>query len=213
MRGGRYRGLSSERDIRLDLALSTLNAAGLAVRPRLQMQGVEVLDRALAAGRGALLIAPHMPLLRLAVRHLHDTGRPVTAVTGIAPQRAAGSHSSVPTLPVSSTFLLGARDALRRGEIVFAMIDRLESASGRTVPVALNGTTFHVADPLIRLAARCGAPVLFAGARVHGRGVSCMITPPGDGLDPEMMTRDFIAFVQDCALRVEGGQSNHTSGA
>lgn len=195
--------LSSDVDIGLHLALMSLNAAGVAVPARLHMEGVDALRSAVDEGRGVLLVAPHTPLARFAVRRLHDSGFPITVVTSQPLQRAAGSPSAIPTIPLSPTFLLGVREILLRGGLVFAMIDRQVPVPGLTTAIDLGTARLHVADTLLRLAVRCGSRIAFAAARAQERGIHCTIVPARAG-DAREVTAEFVSFVQAHAAWVAG---------
>ncbi len=180
-RGVRRYPFNSARDVALHVVLAVLNRSGIGFEPRLRFEGLEKLDAARAAGRGLLLVGPHTHLTSLAVRHLHDSGYGMTVVTMGPVARRVGSRTALPVIPLSPHFLLEVREALLAGGMVFAMIDRVKPVAGMTVPVETAAGTVHVADALVRLAARCGVGVAFIASRREGRGVACTLDVPAAG--------------------------------
>jgi hypothetical protein len=202
--------LNSEHEMTLHVLLGELSDGGIGFDPPVRQAGLERLDDAVASGRGVLLISPHTLLTRLAVRRLHACGYPVTAVTA----DAAPPRSGVPAIHRSPFFLLAARAELARGRIVFAMVDRSRPQPGITVPAETAMGTVHVADPLIRLALRCGSRVAFITSRFHAGVIQSEIALPGSGAggDVEAVRAQFIRFVQEFVARpVDRIQSHQAS--
>ncbi|HEX8363470.1 MAG TPA: hypothetical protein VF613_25345 [Longimicrobium sp.] len=193
--------LESTRDIVFVQLLALLNRYQIPFDPEVTVEGIECLDEAVAAGRGVLLAGPHTHVTILTtIRHLHDSGYPLSAVTLGAFERPAGKKSAIHEIPHNPHFLLAVRDALNEGRTVFAMIDRYTAVPG-TVPVETCGGTVHVADALFRLAARCGARVVFVATRTERDRVSCTLgAPPPDGTSEDYMGA-FAGFIQAYARR------------
>lgn len=192
--------LESTRDIVFVQLLALLNRYQIPFDPEVTVEGIEKLDEAVAAGRGVLLAGPHTHVSILTtIRHLHDSGYPLSAVTLGAFDRPAGKRSKIPEIPHSPHFLLEVREALGQGRLVFAMIDRYTAVPG-TVPVETRGGTVHVADALFRLAARCGARVVFVASRTERDRVSCTLDAPREGSSDDYM-REFARFIQEYAER------------
>jgi hypothetical protein len=196
--------LNSGMAVSLHVVLGELLRNGIGFDARVSLAGLKTLDEAAAAGRGVLLIGPHTLLTRMAVRRLHERGYPVTAVTAVTAP-AAPPGSDLPVIRRSPFFLLAVRGELARGRIVFAMVDREGAEHGITTSVETAMGTVHVADPLIHLAARCGARVVFIASRLRGAAIQARIEAPRCASDDAAATRrQFIHFVQRFAARLAG---------
>ncbi len=199
--GRRRWPLNSALTVSLQVVLDELLRSGIGVDPPIVLAGLERLDEAAADGAGVLLIGPHTLPTRMAVRRLHERGYPVTAVATFD----APPDSTLPVIRRSPSFLLGVRDELARGRIVFAMVDRAEAMPGVTTAVETAMGTVHVADPLIHLAVRCGARVAFIASRLHRGTIEGRIEAPGSRNDDAAAARQqFIRFVQACAAELAG---------
>ncbi len=195
------RALESTRDVVFVQLLAVLNRYRVPYDPVVSVEGIGWLNEAVAAGRGVLLVGPHTRVTQVAtIRYLHDSGYPLSAVTLGEFDPPAGKRSAIPQIPHSPHFLLAVREALNEGRTVFAMIDRSVPLPS-TLPVETRGGTVHVADALLRLAARCGARVVFVASRTERGRVSCTLeAPPPDGTSDDYM-RAFARFIQDFARR------------
>jgi len=156
------------------------------------VEGVARLEEARAAGRGVLLAGPHTHLTLAALHELFAAGHDLVAVSMGRYTAPPWESRRIPVILRDERFLLGVRDALLRGEVVFAMIDRAREIPGRTVAIPVAGGTLHAADALLRLAARCGSPVFFAAARAAEDSIACTLAAAPDGAGME----DFASFVQ-----------------
>lgn len=208
-RAGMFTGLrrwplNSGLAVSLHVVLGELIRSGVGFDARVVLRGLERLDEAAADGRGVLLIGPHTLLTRMAIRRLHEAGYPVTAITAVTAP-AAPPGSDLPLIRRSPFFLLAVREELARGRIVFAMVDRASAEPGITTAVETALGTVHVADPLIHLAARCGARVVFIASRLRGAAIQARIEAPGPaGGDAAATLQHFIRFVQRYAARLAG---------
>ena len=127
------------------------------------------LDEALATGRGALLVGPHLGGLELAGAYLAALGYPVTSVAEDiaadldAVMRALREATGMRVLSRRDG-AVGAHRALERGEVLAVVADRLIGGRGLTVPFG----TGHRRVPIgpARFALRRRAP-LIVGALVH----------------------------------------------
>lgn len=193
--------LESPRDVVFVQLLVLLHRGRVPYDPVVAVEGIGRLDEAVAAGKGVLVVGPHTRVTHVAtIRSLFDSGHPLTMVTRAAIERPAGKESAIPQIVRSPHFLLAVREALHEKKTVFAMIDRYAAAPG-TVPVETRGGTVHVTDALLRLAARCGARVVFLASRTERGRVSCTLeSPRPDGTGEEYM-RAFARFIQAFAGR------------
>lgn len=133
--------------------------------------------RETAKATGALIAGTHANggLHRISLRDLDDGGIPLTIVSAAPSFPIAGSGHGARTIAPEGAFLVAARNAWRRGEIVGSMVD--------TTPE--DGEVF-IAEPIVRLAARCGVPVFTMMSR---------------------LTRDRI-YVDYREVRVEAGEDD-----
>lgn len=190
--------LNSARDISLHLLLSAMTAAGTPFDLRLRLEGEDVLERALASGRGTLVVAPHSLLSLLILRCLHDRGHAPTIIARDARIPLSGTNLQAPTVPPTSNVLVVVRRRLREGGIVCGMVDRMGTDGKQTRAFESRVGQLRVSDAIFRTAARCGAQVLFTIAHAESRGVHLAVAaanPESTGL-PELIADDFIRFVQ-----------------
>jgi predicted LPLAT superfamily acyltransferase len=149
-------------------------AGGEFDRFEVVIEGVGLVDQALAAGRGCLLLGSHLgsfDLMMLAHRAMAE--RPISVMMRVDPRarlrRLAGIDDRALDLielgrPDS---FLRAHEVLRRGGVVAALADRVDGAAAR-LPVRFLGrmTTMPIAPHV--LAARSGAPVLLCFGLYEG---------------------------------------------
>jgi KDO2-lipid IV(A) lauroyltransferase len=147
---------------------------------RIEMQGLPLLDSALAAGRGAILVAPHMGNMDLLVQYLALRQVPITIP--VERMRSArlfellknlrGAYG-VRLVPLGPEVLQELLSCLRRGEIVGLVADRNIAGTGIEAPF-FGRTAILPSGPGL-LALRSGAPMLgvyaqrLPGGRVRGR--------------------------------------------
>ncbi|HEX5872917.1 MAG TPA: hypothetical protein VFY65_20940, partial [Longimicrobium sp.] len=118
--GLRYLRVNSDRDLSLNLLLVCMTASGTPFDLALTIEGQELLDAAIASGRGTVIVAPHALLSLLILRHLYDRGHTPTIIGQKAGISLAGTSTVAPTLPNSPTVLVVVRSRLRAGGIVCA---------------------------------------------------------------------------------------------
>lgn len=186
------------REIALHLVLNTLTKNGTRFDPLINVNGNEELERALAAGRGVLLIAPHMALGLLMVRVFHDAGQNPIVIAADPQMRVSGSTLAANILQPSPMFLVALRTRLRKGQFVVGMPDRGEHAEGRTIEFDTASGRIILAPALIQVAARCAANVIFLTVHMEGREVvATMVRPsPASHGSSDAITADFIEFVR-----------------
>lgn len=149
-------------------------AAGDFDRFEVTIEGLPLVDRALAAGQGCVLLGSHLgsfDLMMLAQRDMD--GRPISIVMRVDPRarlrRIAGIAESGPNLialgrPES---YLRAHEALMRGEIVALLADRVDGAAAALPARFLGRETMLPVAPHV-LAARSAAPVLLCFGLYEG---------------------------------------------
>ena len=195
-------------EIALHFVLDTLTKNGTGFDPVIAINGYEALERALAIGKGVLLIAPHTALSLLMVRLLHDAGLDPVVVAVDPQMRVSGTRILAQIVQPSRTFLVETRSRLRDGKLVCAMPDRWDHQEGRTIEFDTANGRVIIAPALMQVAARCGAEVLFVETHFDGhRVVANFASPaPESAGSSDAVTRDFIEFVR---THVEARSANH----
>ena len=150
-------------------------------------------------GRGLLVVGPFSTLNSLMMRFLHRHRPDMTIVTGNRLRyECIGDEATIPVIGKGPSFMVGVRQALGRGALVAAMIERWESGR-RTVEFPTAGGPMLAADALVRLAARCDARVCFAAVRLDGDGAVVVALEAGPEIAPRSADADiaaYVAFVQ-----------------
>jgi lauroyl/myristoyl acyltransferase len=204
----RKRNVDGAGEIALHFVLDTLTKHGTTFDPVIAVNGYEALERALAKGKGVLLITPHTVLSILAWRLIYDAGLNPVGIAADPQLRVSGTRVVGEMLQPSPTFLLEVRSKLRGGRLVCAMPDREEHQEGRTIEFETAGGKVIVATALMQVAARCGAEVVFYKAHFDGRGVVADFAAPAPESigSADAVTRDFAEFVR---AHVEARSANH----
>ena len=172
---------------------------------RCVIRGAEHLDRALAAGRGAILFAPHLGPWALAGARLTDLGYRISTVALEHPSsrvtryfselRAAWGVVDYPSHSCAESFM----QALAAGRPIVLLVDRNFSKRGVRIPFLGEETLMPRGHAVLSI--RSGAPLLpccsyYAG----GNRIEAVIGPPVDAGDPP---RSVEAVAQACLERVE----------
>ena len=185
----------SPHEIALHFVLNALTRNGTRFDPVVAVKGYEEFERAYAAGKGVLVIGPHAALTLLMVRLFYDRGLNPVVISPDPRMLVGGTAVTARTVQPSPTFLVKTLNRLRRGELICAMPDRAEHHGDRTVEFATANGRVIVAPALMKVAARCGAEVIFTEVHVEGRGLVATIAPASaDGA--EAITMDFMEFVR-----------------
>ena len=171
-------GFDGPREIALHFVLNALTRNGARFDPIVEVRGLAELERACAAGTGVLVLGPHAALTLLMIRLFYDRGLDPVVITPDPGMRVAGTTLKVRTVQPSPTFLVKTRGGLRRGELVCAMPDRAEHHGARTVEFVTADGRVIVAPALMRVAARCGARVIFTEVHTEGGSVVGSIHAP-----------------------------------
>jgi phosphatidylinositol dimannoside acyltransferase len=149
----------------------------------LDAEGLEHLDRALAAGRGAILATPHLGSWDLAAAWLAGQGYPLAAVVErLQPPELLEWFAAVRRRCGVEVIVRGddvwdrLEDALGRNAVVALVCDR--DLSGRGVEVELFGERTTLPTGPARLSRRCGTPLLPVGVYRRGRRHRGVVHPP-----------------------------------
>jgi predicted LPLAT superfamily acyltransferase len=190
-------------------------AAGDFDRFEVTIEGLPLVDRALAEGRGCVLLGSHLgsfDLMMLAQRDMD--GRPISIVMRVDPRarlrRIAGIAESGPNLIALGRpdSYLRAHEALARGEVVALLADRVDGAAGCLPARFLGRMTALPVAPHV-LAARSDAPVLMCFGLYEGAnryriefvefGPAAGRTARGAGLQP--VVDRYAALLEQYARR------------
>ncbi len=180
-----------------------------------RIEGAEILDRALARGRGVVLALPHLGNWEIAGCRLAARGTKVTSVAGIQllPSwareiRRTRARAGVAIVSPTRAGLRALDAALSRGEIVALHVDGDQFRRG--IPVSIAGHTVEFPTGPARLAARRGAPLLFGSCvrRPDGSQVGRVVREiPIDGASPAVVreaTRELAALFEAAVLAHPG---------
>jgi hypothetical protein len=194
--------IDSAEDLAVHLVWHVLTKYGVPFDPVVDWTGYDDVVSAYAEGRGVLLASPHAALGLLSIRHNYDSGlRPITITSH--PTRIPGMRIVHETIQPSATFFVTAKQRLKEGRLVGAMIDRAEHTAERTIEVETSAGPLIVSPALLELAARCGARVAFVAARVdRWRVVGRFAVASGE--TPEELMREYVDFVRAHIDRVSG---------
>jgi phosphatidylinositol dimannoside acyltransferase len=138
-----------------------------ALERDIDLIGLENMDRALAAGKGAIVVGLHMGNLDLGVRALSHAGYPINAVVynmGIGEMdrfiQKPRTGSGVKLISATSG-ILRMLDVLKRNEVIALMIDIPFNEKG--VLVKLGHKTIKVPSGMAAMALRTGAKIVPCG--------------------------------------------------
>jgi lauroyl/myristoyl acyltransferase len=202
-------------DYSLHRVLDTLTRGGTSYPLRVRVEGREVVDEAIARGRGVLIASPHAPLCVPVLAWLDDRAFPIEAVAASDFAWVSGSDARrVPTLARGPGMMIRVRTRLREGRTVWAMIDRTDPRERRLVRFDTHRGPFMVSDALVKVAVRCGAEVVFLSARAdpeHGICASFAAPRPGSAGSVEHITADFADFVRDSIRNTAPAKAAATS--
>ena len=185
--------MDSPREIALHHALESMTRAGTAFDPLMEVEGAEVLDAAVRHPGGMLIVGTHALLTSLILRRVVDGGRTLTAITG-APFRVPGTRVEISAIVPSPGHLFRVRTALRAGSAVCAAVDGETLLGPHSMSFHTPAGTVYVTPKLFRIAARCGAPIVFVFGRMSG--AKRVIVSAGAPGSMETAGRDFMEFVR-----------------
>jgi hypothetical protein len=196
-------GWNGERDAALRIALGSLSRRGIPFDPPFVAHDGELLNEALRAGKGTLVVGTHRALNIMTMRYLHSLGV-LPAVVGMKDMNVAGTDVPLPVIRRGVTCLVRARTHLRRGGVVCAAIDH-EQSGRRTLPVRLASATLEVSEALLLVAARCGAEVRFVATELGDDGKLHIYFGAPPEVRPAEMHGEFSRFVVSLEQAMLGG--------
>lgn len=163
---------SSAADTALFAACELLDRRRTLYDPRFHVIGATTLAAALEKRRGLVLLTVHGVLSNLLIRYYAADRRLAPTMVAVSDQTSfvAGAGRRPEVLAPSANFLVQLRTRLRRGEVVFAMVDRSPD-DPRTLRFDTPHGPITITDSMLRLAVRLGAPVLFTTCHAHGKKV------------------------------------------
>ena len=162
-------GMDGVEEIALHYALNIMSQSGALFDLEIKIEGAEILHAALRNSHGTMIVAPHTLLSVSLIRYLHDVGCPPTTVSAAPFVHIYGTRFVLRALQPSSSLLIRLRTALRRGDLVYAMIDEAPRNSARTIQFPAGPRPVYISNALIKLAKRCDADVIFTSARLDER--------------------------------------------
>jgi KDO2-lipid IV(A) lauroyltransferase len=173
------------------------------VEARIAVEGQDVLDRARSAGRGVILLTPHLGCFEAAARAVARSG-PITVL--YKPPRIPAVRRLVETgrespgvkpVPANSAGVRGLLRALRRGEAIGVLPDQVPS-DGDGVWAPFFGRPAYTMTLPQRLARLTGARVLMAcGERLpRGGGWRVRFEPLDGEPTPEAVNRAMESMIR-----------------
>jgi Kdo2-lipid IVA lauroyltransferase/acyltransferase len=186
---------------------------------RVRWQGESLIEDALAAGRGLLLLTPHLGSFEVAARAASERfAKPITVLYRPARKaflrRLEETARARPNMATAPATLAGVRQmlrALRRGEIVGLLPDQVPP-EGQGVWAPFFGQPAYTMTLAARLAQQTGAAIGLAWCErlPHGAGYSIHLAPlaeplPADPADEVEAARVINASMEQ-AIRALPGQ-------
>ncbi len=174
----------------------------------LSFSGREHLEAGLAAGRGVIMILPHLGGWELAGAYVARMGDPITVVVEeLRPPEVfrwfTGLRRSMGMTVVAADGQAGAAvaQALKANQIVCLLCDR--DLTGTGVPVDFFGERTTLPGGPATLALRTGAPVVPIAVYASWRGHEAILRPPLDTSRRATFRADVARITQDVASELE----------
>jgi len=182
------------REITLDIVMRTLTRYGTTYDPIATVEGIEHLPPTDQPGP-MLVVSPHMMLGMVFFRLLRERGwESVLLATG-GEMRVPGTREPLRVEPAPSPeLLLRVRRHFQEGRVVVAAIDRADPEPHNALYQTRRGE-MRFSHALVRLAAHCGARVLFMGTWLDERSRIVLRLAPAGAADADGMLAEFVAFV------------------
>lgn len=214
----------------LETPMLWLRPAGEPIRPQVQWQGRELIQAALAKGRGVVILTPHMGSFEVTAQaYAQDVaalGQPVTVLYRPARQallrRLMDESRARPGLATAPATLAGVRQmlrALRRGETVGLLPDQVPP-DGMGVWVPFFGKPAYTMTLAARLIQQTGAvPLLIWGERLpRGAGFTVRVselgevlpaTDPGQAESAAIINRAMERLIRQCPAQYLWGYNRY----
>jgi len=167
-RSQREFGLDTPHEIALHFVLNALTREGTEFDPRIDASAFEVITLAKNKERGVLVIAPHAVLSLMILRRIFDQGLELVAVTPDPHMQIPGRRRRMNSLQPSYSFLIKARNILKRGGLICAMPDRREHERDRTIEFSTGNGRIILAPALLHVSERTGAEIVFVEIHLEG---------------------------------------------
>lgn len=174
----------------------------------LAFTGRRHIEDGLAAGRGVIMVLPHLGGWELAGAYIASMGDPITVV--VERLRSPQVFEWFVNLRRSMGMTVVAADndaaaavskALKRNEIVCLLSDR--DLGGKGVPVDFFGERTTLPGGPATLALRTGAPIVPIAVYATWRGHEAVIRPPLDTARRATFRADVARITQDLATELE----------
>ena len=195
-----------------ELPFLWLRPAGDPIRPRLDWQGESLITDALKAGRGLVLLTPHMGSFEVAAqavaqRFASEFGpitvlyRPARKAAVRAVMDESRARPGVSTAPATLSGVRQMMRALRRGEAVGLLPDQVPP-EGMGVWVPFFGKPAYTMTLAARLVQQTGAvPLLIWGERLpRGAGYAVRVSPLDEPLPADDATQAESAAIINRAM-------------
>jgi hypothetical protein len=139
--------------------IGMVESRGVTFDPRIETVGLELIT----SGAPVLVATTHVHagLSRVILRVLHDRNVAYEIVAGAASFPVCGAAREVRCIQPGGAFLLTIRKHLRAPGLVLAMLDSAEQVTRASVPIETDEGTFWISDPILRLAQKTGAQIVF----------------------------------------------------
>lgn len=174
----------------------------------LSFSGRGHLEAALSAGRGVILVLPHLGGWELAGAYIAKMGDPITVVVEQLRSPEVFRWFAELRRSMGMTVVAADRDAaaavaraLKANEIVCLLSDR--DLGGKGVPVEFFGERTTLPGGPATLALRTGAPVVPIAVYATWRGHEAVLRPPIDTARRGSFRDDVTRITQDVAAELE----------
>jgi hypothetical protein len=182
------------REITLDIVMRLLTRYGTTYDPIATVEGIEHLPVTDRPGP-MLVVSPHMMLGMIFFRLLRERGWDNVLLATGGEMRVPGTREPIRVEPAPAPeMLLRVRRHFQEGRVVVAAIDRAEPERRNAVYQTRRGE-MRFSHALFRLAANCGARVLFMGTWLDERSRIVLRLAPAHAADPDGMLEEFLDFV------------------
>ena len=180
------------------------------LRERVDFDAREHIDKALAAGRGCLVLIPHLSSLELALRAAPAHGVPITVMTKPASNPLIDAHLNAQRERAGARVLAHrgvakqALRVLREGRLLVISNDQYERRS-KSVKVTFFGVRVPTGRGLATLSLRTGAPVVpFYITRQDVRHSRMVSLPPIEPIVADSARPDVEVLTERYNRAIEG---------
>lgn len=179
-----------------------------AVRLVVEVHGWELVERALAAGGGAILLTPHLGCWEITAQYV-SRRHPITVLYSPPKMRAVEplmqrgrTREGMKSVPPDLSGLRAMLRALRRGEAVGILPDQVPGI-GEGEWTEFFGRPAYTMTLVTKLAQKTGAPVLlgYAERLPRGRGYVLHVVPMPDPLTGEAPQRQLNRGIEELVRR------------